>query len=161
MFELILEFDLESQSRLSAFFWEKIIFDFFLQKGNIVFVTFTHLYRKYHISMCFLRNIIFHFLSKETISYFSEKSTIFSDYTKKIMFQHNFFLKDHLFGAFEKNIIFPFTILTKIMFHFPSKEHDDIFGEKKINFPDNKTRNMTFQCDFFGKTIFSEYLKKI
>ena len=57
--ELFLECNLECQSSLSLFFRE-----------NIIFVTFIHIYRKYHISMYFLRKIIFHFLSNEKTSYF-------------------------------------------------------------------------------------------
>ena len=76
---------------------------FFWQKVNIIFVTFMHIYRTNQISMYFLRETIFHFPTKEKISYFREKrNTIFPDITKKII----------------------------------------------------------FQCDFFGKTIFSEHLKK-
>ena len=47
------------------YFW------FLLQKDNIMFVLFIHIYRKYHISMHFLRRIIFQFPSKE--KQFSEK----------------------------------------------------------------------------------------
>ena len=57
--------------------------------------------------MYFLRKIIFHFPSKVKISYFPEKNTIFPDNTKKMIFQWDFFLKDHLFGAFEEIIVFP------------------------------------------------------
>ena len=46
---------------------------FFLQKSNIIFVTFVHIYRKYHTSMYFLRKIIFHFPSEEKLSYFQKK----------------------------------------------------------------------------------------
>ena len=80
---------------------------FFWQKGNVIFVIFIHIYRKYHISMYFLRKTIFHFPSKEKISHFPEKNTIFPDNIRKIIFQRDFFWKDHLFGAFEENIIFP------------------------------------------------------
>ena len=51
--ELFLGYNLECQSLLSVFFQEKIIFDFFWQNGNIIFVTLIHIYRKYHISMYF------------------------------------------------------------------------------------------------------------
>ena len=114
------------RSRMSITF--KCIFSgedhlwFFLQKGNIIFVTFIHIYRKYHISMYFLRKIIFHFPSKEKISYLKRKKippfqiiqersyssaillgkTIFSGHLKKISCFHVFFMR-------------------KIIFHFPSK----------------------------------------
>ena len=104
----------------------------FLQKGNIIFVTFAHIYRKYHLSMYFLRKIIFHFPFKEKISYFPE-NTIFRDNTRKILFQRNFFWKDCLFGAFEENIMFSCIFLRKITFHFTSKEYDHIFWKKKYH----------------------------
>ena len=55
-------------------------------------LTPTHIYRKYHISTCFLIKIIFfHFPPKEKISYFLEKrNTIFPDITKKFMFRREF-----------------------------------------------------------------------
>ena len=65
---------LECQSRMSITF--ECIFSgedrlwFFWRKGNIISVTFIHIYRKHLISMYFLRKIIFHFLSKENNSYF-------------------------------------------------------------------------------------------
>ena len=76
-------------------------------RENIIFVTFIHIYRKYHISMYFLRKIIFHFPSKEKISYFPEKNTIFPVNTRKIIFQHNFFEKSIFSEHLEKeNMVF-------------------------------------------------------
>ena len=72
--------------------------------------------------MYLLRKIIFHFLSKEKISYFPGKKYHLSRYTRRIIFQGNFFWKDHVLGAFEENIIFPIYFLRKIIFHFSSKE---------------------------------------
>ena len=65
---------------------------FFCQEGNVMLLTPTHIYRKYHISTCFLIKIIFfHFPPKEKISYFLEKrNTIFPDITKKFMFRPEF-----------------------------------------------------------------------
>ena len=82
-------------------------------RENIIFVTFIHIYRKYHISMYFLRKIIFHFPPKEKISYFAGKKipsfqiiqdrshssaivfgkTIFSGHLKKISYFHIFLRK--------------------------------------------------------------------
>ena len=49
--------------------------------------------------------------------------------------------------------------LERIIFHFPPRKN--IFS-REINaiLPDG-TRKIMFQCDFSGKTIFSEHLKKI
>ena len=107
------------RSRISITF--KCIFSgvdhlrFSWQKGNIIFLgkrkfELYRIYRKYHVSMYFLKRVIPHFPSKEKISYFrgkelsGKRNTIFLDNTRKIIFQCNFFLKDHLFRTFEKNI---------------------------------------------------------
>ena len=50
-----------------------------------------------------------------------------------------FFEKDHV----------SFCVKNKIIFS----------GKRNIIFPDN-TRKIIFQCDFFGKTIFSKHLEK-
>ena len=47
--------------------------------------------------------------------------------------------------------------LRKITFYFPSKE--TFFRQKNKFFPDN-TRQVMFQCKFFGKTVFLEHLEK-
>ena len=78
---------------LSAFFGTRSSL-LFWQKVNTIFVTFIHIYRKYHISMYFLRKIIFHFPSKEKISCFWEKrNTVFPDITKKDHIPVRFFLE--------------------------------------------------------------------
>ena len=58
-----------------------------------MFVTPTHIYRKYHIFVrCLIKIIVFHFPPKEKISCFMEKrNTIFSGITKNIVFRHEFF----------------------------------------------------------------------
>ena len=142
------------------FFGRRSSLIFFLQKGNIIFVTFIHKYKKYHISMYFLRKIIFHFSSKEKYHILRKKNTIFPDNTIKIILQRNFFWKDHLFGAFEKNVIKPCIFLERSSFIFRLKNQIIFSGKRNIIFPDN-TRKILFQCNFFGKIIFSEYLKKI
>ena len=76
---------------------------FFRQKSNIMFVTYIHIYRKYHISMYFLKNIIFHLPSKEKISCFQEKrNTTFSRCYKKYYIPVGYFWNDHLFKTFRK-----------------------------------------------------------
>ena len=141
MLELFLECDLKCQSRSSVFFFGDHL-SFFLQKGNIIFITFIDIYRKSHISMYFLRNIIFYFMSIEKISFFLEKNTIFPDNKKSIVFQCNFPGKTNFSEHLEKwffvqcfqpelqsyfHIIFPYQISTciflrKIIFHSLSKE---------------------------------------
>ena len=75
---------------------------FFLQRGNIISVTFIHIYRKYHISMFFLRKIIFHFPSKKKYHIFRNKNTIFLDNTRKIIFQRDVFGKTIYSGHLKK-----------------------------------------------------------
>ena len=76
---------------LSLFSW---------RKGNIIFVTFINIYRKYHISMYILTKITFHFLPKQKISFQILQKI---SYSSEIFF----FWKYHLFKTFEKNILFP------------------------------------------------------
>ena len=99
---------------------------FFGRRGyNVIFITFIRIYRKYHISIYFLRKIIFHFPSKEKILCFRGKKipsfqiiqersyfggiflkTIFSEHLKKISYHHVFFFeKYHLSQLYKKDHI--------------------------------------------------------
>ena len=99
------------RSRMSITF--KCIFSreghlwFFLQKGNVIFVTFIHIYRKCHISMPFLRKIIFYFLSKEKISYFPKKNNkkdhILAQFFLEIPSFRGIWRKYHISMYFEKD----------------------------------------------------------
>ena len=48
-----------------------------------------------------------------------------------------------------------------IFFHFPPKEKISYFLEKRNTIFRDMTKKIVFRCEFLGKTIFSEYLKKI
>ena len=61
--------------------------------------------------------------------------------------------RNTIFTEYTEDIIFPFIFWERPSFHFPPRKRNAIF-------PDD-TRKIIFQCDFFGKTIFSEHLKKI
>ena len=51
--------------------------------------------------------------------------------------------------------------LEKVHLNFQKKEKKThSFGGTGTSFPDN-TRKIIFPCNFFGKTIFSEHLKKM
>ena len=52
-----------------------------------------------------------------------------------------------------------FFFLRKIIFHFPCKEKIYFREKRNTIFPDI-TKKVIFQGDFFGKTVFSESLKK-
>ena len=94
----------------------------------------------------------------------SGKNTIFPDNTGNIISQHAFW-KDNLFRTFEKNIIFPCIYLfiyffwerSSFIFHLRGKI---IFSGKRNIIFSNNTRKIIFQCNFFGKTIFSGRLEK-
>ena len=48
----------------------------------------------------------------------------------------------------------------KIIFHFPSKEQNHIFGKRKYQlFYRKYAGKIIFQCNLFGKTIISEHLE--
>ena len=96
---------------LSLFSW---------RKGNIIFVTFINIYRKYHISMYILTKITFHFLPKQKISFqilqkisysseiFFFGNTIFSKRLKKTSYFHVFFFEkwSSLLWRIKNKIIF-------------------------------------------------------
>ena len=130
----------------------------FLQKYNMMFVKFIHVYRKYHISMYFLRKIIFHFPSKENISYFPEKNTIFP---RKFIFHMIFIAKTIFSEHLKKMSYFHVFLWQRSSSIFRLKNRIIFSGKRNIIFPDNTTRKIIFPCDFFGKTIFSEHFKKI
>ena len=48
-----------------------------------------------------------------------------------------------------------------IFFHFPPKEKISYFLEKRNTIFPDITKKIMFRSEFFGKTIFSEHLKKI
>ena len=116
--------NLECQSPLSVvlIFFCKIIFDFFLAEGHdIMFVTSTRIYRKYNIAMYFLRRIIFHFPSKEKISFFRGTKPSFQ-IIQEISYSRQIFLKRPSFQNIIKISYFHVFFSRKIIFHFLSKE---------------------------------------
>ena len=135
-------------------------FSVFFRNGSVTFVIFIHIYRKYHISMHFLRKIIFHFPSKENLSHFQEKrNTIFQDITKNTTPQHDFFGKT-IFSKHLRKISYLHVFFWEISsFNFRLKNKIIFSGWSSIVFPDN-TRKIIFQCNFFGKNIFSEHVEK-
>ena len=106
-----------------------------------------HIYRKYHISKkkkyIFGKRDIpsFQILQKRSYSSAIFLERLFSEHLKKTSYFHVFF--------FEKDHLFFFHLKNKIMFS----------GKRSIIFPDN-TSWIIFQCNFIGKTIFSEHLEK-
>ena len=128
------------------------------QTSTISDFLFFFLWAMHHVSMYFLRRAIFHFLLREKRSRFREKNTIFPDNTRKIMFRRGIFWKDRIFRKFEENIIFPCIFKERSSFIFRLTCKVIFSGKRNIIFPDN-TRNIIFQRNFFGKTIFSGRLE--
>ena len=95
----------------------------------------------------------------KNIMFLGKKNTIFPDNTRNSMSQRNPYWKDHLFGAFEENIIFPCIFLERSSFIFRLRGKIIFSGKRNIIFPDN-IRKIIFQPRFFGKTIFSGCLEK-
>ena len=80
-------------------------------------------------------------------------------YYKKDHVQARIFWKDYLFRTFEENIIFPGIFWERSSFLLCLKNKIIFLGKRNIIFPDN-TRKIIFQCNFFGKTIFSKHSEK-
>ena len=102
-------------------------------RENVIFVTFIHRYRKYHISMYFLRKIIFNFSSKRKISYFPGKKYHLSRCHKKAHIQARLFLEMLSFRAIWRKYHISMYFFEKYHFHFSSKNKDHIFGKKKYH----------------------------
>ena len=133
-------------------FFGTILSLFSWRKGNIIFVTFINIYRKYHISMYVLTKTTFHFLPKQKISFQILQKRSYSS-------EISFFWKYHLFKTFEENI-FPCIFFEKGSSLLLRIKNKIIFsGKWNIIFLDS-TGRIIFQCGCFGKTIFSEHLEK-
>ena len=137
--------------KLSLIFW---------QKGNIIFVTFIHIHRKYHNSLHLLRKIIFHFPSKEKISDFQVKKIQSSHITEERSYSSAiFFVRLSFQNMKEISYFHVFFFLRKFIFHFLSKDKTIFLGKRNIFFPDN-TRKIIFQCMFFERSSFQNIWKK-
>ena len=90
---------------------------------------------------------------------FSGINTIFLDITKKIVFRHEFPEKTIFPEHLKKIWYFQVLFWERSSFLLCLKNKIIFSGKRNIIFPDN-TRKIIFQCDFFGKTIFSKYLEK-
>ena len=90
---------------------------------------------------------------------FSGINTIFLDITKKIVFRREFPEKTIFPEHLKKILYFQVLFWERSSFLLCLKNKIIFSGKRNIIFPDN-TRKIIFQCDFFGKTIFSKYLEK-
>ena len=90
--------NLERQSPLGVFLWDKTIFDLTKGRGT-TFVTPVRVHRKCHISMYFLRKAASLFLPREKIC-FRWKNSIFPDNTKNIMCRRGSLRKISYFRVF-------------------------------------------------------------
>ena len=150
-------------SSLGVFF-EKRSYFLFWQKGDFIFVEKKippiATYRKHHISMYFLNNIISHFSSVKKISYFRKKEMhsflIISErsYSSAIFLERSSFRK--IWRIYHISI---YSFWEKSSFIFPLKNNIIFSGKRNIIFPEDATK-VIFQCHFFGKIIFSKHLEK-
>ena len=131
----------------------------FWQKGNIIFVTFTHIYRNYEISMYFLRKIIFHFPSKKYHIFGKQEISSFRIIQKRSYSSVIFLERPSFQNIWKKYHIFMYFFWERLFFIFCLNNKIIISGKGNIIFNDN-TRKVIFQCIFFGKVIFSEHLEK-
>ena len=142
-------------------FFCKIIFDFFLAEGHdIMFVTSTRIYRKYNIAMYFLRRIIFHFPSKEKISFFRGTKPSFQ-IIQEISYSRQIFLKRPSFQNIWRkyHISMYFVFWERSSFVFRPGSTIKFPGKINIIFPDN-TRRIIFQRDFLERPSAQDVLKK-
>ena len=116
-----------------------------IQKTNIIFFRTSIIFfsdaRNVIFKFIFRENIIFALFDRRLVSYLQEKEIPSLPNIQKTSYFHNYFEKHHpSFSVYKRNII--------------------LSGKRNAIFPDN-TRKIIFQCDFLGKTIFSEHLKKM
>ena len=117
------------------------------------------IYRKHHISMYFLRKIIFHFPPRKNIIFSRKISAIFPDDTRKIIFWCYFLGKIIFLEHSKKTSYFHVFFWERSSFIFRLKNKIILSGKINIIFPAD-TRNIILQCKFSGKIIFSEDLEK-
>ena len=128
----------------------------FVGKGDAILYK---MYRKHHISMYFLRKIIFHFPPRKNIIFSRKRSAIFPDDTRKIIFWCDFFGKITFLEHLKKTSYFHVFFWERSSFIFRLKNKIILSGKINIIFPAD-TRNIILQCKFCGKIIFSEDLEK-
>ena len=131
------------------------IFDFFWQMG----VT-PRLYRL----LVYTENTVPPCISWEKLSFIlrpkkkylasGKTNTIFPDNTRKVMFQRSLFEKVIFSKHLKKISYFHLFFLERSSFIFHPRGKIIFWGKRNITFPDD-TRNIIFQRNFFGKTIFS------
>ena len=127
-------------------FFRKTIFSEYLKK-----ISYFHVF--------FWERSSFIFRLKNKMIFWGKRNIIFPDNTRKIIFQCKFFGKT-IFSEHLKNIsYFHVFFWERSSFIFRLKNNIIFSGKRNIIFPDD-TRKIIFQCDFFGKTIFSEHLEK-
>ena len=134
---------IQNVNHLQGHFCGEDHLQFFLaERCSTVPVTPVRIYRKYQISMHFLRSIIFHFPSKGKISCFREK--------KHLSRQNK---KDHIYS---KKLI---PIKGILIDDISNIIYQDVFYRNHfllfmLKLSDGKGLNIIFQCDFFERLSF-------
>ena len=137
----------------------------FWQKGNFIFVgkrntTFTNIQKTSYFHVFFEKYHLSFSVHKKKYHIFRKRKCHLSSWYKKDHLPAQFFWKDYLFGTYEEYVIFPSIFFWGRSSFISLLKNNIIFsGKRNIIFPDD-TRKIIFQCNFFGKIIFSEHLEK-
>ena len=112
------------------------------------------IYRKNHISMYFLRNIIFHFSSRKDITFLRKRNAIFPDDTRKIPVFQCYFLERICF----QNIWRKYHISIIYLFF---EEHHLSFFVKRIRsyFREKEISSFLMTQEMYRSTIFLDWKK--
>ena len=124
--------------RSSLLFWQKGNF-MCVKKSNTIFTKFP-------------------FSAIEELSYIREKKCHLVWWYKKNHIPVQFFWERPSFQNIWRKYYISMYFLRNSSFIFHLKSKIIFSGKRNIMFPDD-TRKIIFQCDFFGKTIFSDHLK--
>ena len=149
-------------STLGVFFPDKGIFVFLPVGQCRACNTYAYIQKIAYFHVLFDKDHLLSFSAqRKTIIFYGEKKYHLSRYYKKDRDQVRIFWKDHLFRTFKENFIFAsiFVFWERSSFLLHLKNNVIFLGKSNITFPNN-TRKIIFQCDFFGKTIFSKHLDK-
>ena len=148
-------------SPLSVYFWEKIIFAFFGRR-IISYIWYLYIYTKLIMFPCiFWERSSFIFRLKKNIMFSLKKNYHLSRYYEKDHISSEIILEKPSFqNIWRKHILMYFFFFgERSSFLFRLTNNIIFLGKRNIIFPE-KTRNIPFQCHFFGKIIFSEHLEK-
>ena len=133
------------------------------QKGNFIFVekripSLLNIQKTSYFHVFFEKDHLSFSVRKKNIIFSGKRNAIFPHDIRKIIFQCNFFGKT-IFSEHLKNISYFHVFFWERSYFISRLKNKIIFSWKRNTiFPDD-TRKIVFQCELFGKTIFSEHLE--